>query len=417
MRALTVSAADSCTCGHYPEYDWIGPYCEKWIATDPPFCFLAGGGDAQHCPGAMQVINKSFYWTENETVCNKSTRQQPIQWTLTARLPFNYKDILQLCIYSVTILIGTFGNLLVVKYFAFGELSSHPGSRFVVVLAVIDFVSSLWIPVFVPIVEILYEAPTSYTWPFGEKACQILMFYPVLFYASSWLLVAISLERARAIYQPFASKLKKEFVFLISTSILGFSFAVELKRGLSVRHTNNLLTHIDGNVYEYSDCSHYLDTKDNLIITIATNALGVWSPMVLIAIVHILMYIKLKKQANIRQQTSTHSSNAQICSITKRFILILIVFYICYLPLTIQFTIIAYFASIKKNIISYGNAHNTALPFTNLLMFTSSCLNPIIYSKIHEKIYTSIKNFIATCGQKCLCLAGFTFCKKMSATP
>ena len=48
----------NCSCGHYPEYDWIGPYCSKWVDEAPAFCFLSGRKNARTCPGAFQIGNK-----------------------------------------------------------------------------------------------------------------------------------------------------------------------------------------------------------------------------------------------------------------------------------------------------------------------------------------------------------------------
>ena len=38
--------------------------------------------------------------------------------------------------------------------------------------------------------------------------------------------------------------------------------------------------------------------------------------------------------------------------------------------------------------------YNTAITYTNFLMYSNSCLNPIIYSRIHERIYEYGHRFI-----------------------
>ena len=70
----------------------------------------------------------------------------------------------------------------------------RPGSRLVIGLAVIDFSSSVLVP-FVSIIIIAYDYKH---WPLGQTG--LLMTYPwtvSTYYASTWMLVAISLERAR----------------------------------------------------------------------------------------------------------------------------------------------------------------------------------------------------------------------------
>ena len=61
-----------CNCANYELVDWVGPYCAKWIDTDPPFCYLAGGSLGQFCPGAVQYGDEDLYWTEDKDVCNRS---------------------------------------------------------------------------------------------------------------------------------------------------------------------------------------------------------------------------------------------------------------------------------------------------------------------------------------------------------
>ena len=139
---------EHCHCAYYEELDWIGPFCEKWIRTDPPFCFLSGRADGKVCPGATQNGNTSVYWTEDETICNRSRAKHPILWNLSLRQPLTSREILTIFLYCLNILIGTIGNGLVVKYFAFGRGKTHTGSRFVAILAGVDCLTSIWIPGF-----------------------------------------------------------------------------------------------------------------------------------------------------------------------------------------------------------------------------------------------------------------------------
>ena len=100
--------------------------------------------------------NQSIYLTENEKVCKRSITPRPKKVNLHIRQPFTVGEIAQICLYALSILIGTFGNTLVMKYFSFGEVSVRAGSRFVVVLAAIDTVSSLWVPILYIIINLLY---------------------------------------------------------------------------------------------------------------------------------------------------------------------------------------------------------------------------------------------------------------------
>ena len=94
--------------------------------------------------------------------------------------------------YTFILVTGSVGNGFVIKSFL--AEPDQPGSRFVVILATVDFISSILIP-FVQISVLLFN---SILWPLGEISCYILTPIPdSVVYASAWFLVAISLERAR----------------------------------------------------------------------------------------------------------------------------------------------------------------------------------------------------------------------------
>ena len=227
-------------------------------------------------------------------------------------------------------------------------------------------------------------------------------------------ITCFSLETARAIYRPFAVKLHTRFITLSSILILVCSFALELRRGLSVRYVSNIHVYINGTDYEYSDCFHDVDPKENLVITIISLALGIWLPMLLIAVVYTLIYSRLKKQDKLRRQNSSQISNTQMRSISKTFTVILVTYYVCYLPFTIQYTILSYLASKEEtNLRAYSKVHNLVLPFTNFLMFSSSSLNPLIYGRIHSKIYSGVKISIIAFRKKFSPMQ-FSGCTKLS---
>ena len=388
----TTHTIENCTCGHYAATEYVGPFCDKWN-DDPPFCYLAGREKAQNCPGA-QESDENLYWTEDASVCNASIRPQSVPWGLAGRQPSNLRDILKLSFYSVQIFIGTIGNALVVKHFAFGDVSIRPGARFVVVLAMLDFVSSIWFPGLV-IVDTLYESPVSAPWPFGKLACQISLFWPLLTYATSWLLLAISLERARAIFRPFRDKLRAKFVIVSSIMILACSFFISFKTGLRIRYYPNLPVYVDGTLYEYADCSVDLSGGDPLIEFFIAYTIGLWIPMLVIPIVYIQIYLELKKQTQLRKYSSTHEPSAQLTRISRTFISVLVVFYVCYLPTTIIDAIYVYSVNAEMNVNT--DLLDTSYVVTQSLLFSNSCLNPVIYSKIHLKIYHYIKQLIRTC--------------------
>ena len=79
----------------------------------------------------------------------------------------------------------------------------------------------------------------------------------------------------------------------------------------------------------------------------------------------------------------------------------LVVFYVCYLPDTIRYTIYVYYQYAGKNI-NFG-AYQISYTATTFLFVSNSSLNPVIYSKVHVKIYNIFKLLIANCLNKLHC--------------
>ena len=113
------------------------------------------------------------------------------------------------------------------------------------------------------------------------------------------------------------------------------------------------------------------------------------------------MYLKLKKLAEDRQQNSTHDSGAQLLRISRTFAIVLVVFYVCYLPATILYTIHVYYLYARKNI-NFG-AYQISSTVTTFLFVSNSSLNPVIYSKVHVKIYNIFKLLKVNCLNKLRC--------------
>ena len=365
----------------------------------------------------MQLGNESLYLTEDEEICNRSIPYISKEITINVREPLTKNEIASICLYIIALVTGTFGNALVIKHFAQGDTSNRPGSRFVIILAANDIVTSIWLP---PshINEILYYFAGIHHWPFGEVICYISSFYLTWLFTTPWLLLAISVERARAIYRPFANRLSAKFVIAISAVVFVGSCALHLKNVLKFEYVTNLKTYIDGTVYEYSTCESKMSYKELLIANFVTFSIGVWVPMILIALVYTLTFLKLKELAEITRNSSSQPSSAQLKKISRTFTTVILVFYICYLPATIVSTIsswkLYYFELNPKNDISRNDIEviSTAFTISHLLMYTNCSLNPVIYSKVHIRIYNRVKQIIIFFKHRCTLKAESNNCSR-----
>ena len=109
----------------------------------------------------------------------------------------NAVDIIQITLYGFVFISGTIGNAFVVRWFGAPSEIGKAGNKLVVVLAVNDFFSSIFYP-FYHIHYIVRHFAIGGTWHLGKFFCHSLLgLYLTFLYATSFLLVAISIERFR----------------------------------------------------------------------------------------------------------------------------------------------------------------------------------------------------------------------------
>ena len=101
------------------------------------------------------------------------------------------------------------------------------------------------------------------------------------------------------------------------------------------------------------------------------------------------MFFKLRKQARIRAQSTGTDTRRHIQGISKTFLLIVFAFFTLLLPFSITRTIAGKFKDFGNIILVQ------AWDFSIVLANFNSCINPVIYAKIHRKIYLQTKNLIA----------------------
>ena len=139
-------------------------------------------------------------------------------------------------------------------------------------------------------------------------------------------------------------------------------------------------------------CSYTAPKKEKILFynVILTYTLGIWIPALILLILHIVMFRKLNEEAKIRTQTSTMDSKQQMKRIMKTFSLIIIAFYVCILPNLFFLTYKIYYTihrNKRMDLKLYDNMKLTFLCLQNI----NSCLNPLIYAKIHHKIYIALE--------------------------
>ena len=157
----------------------------------------------------------------------------------------------------------------------------------------------------------------------------------------------------------------------------------------------NIKRRIDyaGGVAFYIDDLHYgLSNEEQFIHILVTQTIGLWVPLLLVILVHIAMFIELRKRAQIRAQ-STSTTNNQMQRTMRLFLVIVLAFFACSMPYSILNCLMYYpgnLIGIHAKSTDYNNiirVRNVCVP----LAFLNSCLNPYIYSKAHLKIFSGLR--------------------------
>ena len=117
---------------------------------------------------------------------------------ISIKYQFHMSKIFLISVYGIVFVLGAAGNSFVAMMFGTKQERKKPGSKLVIVLAVNDFMSSI----FVPLLQIQYLVSRSINvpklWFLGKFLCHSLSGLQIsCLLATSLLLTTISLERFR----------------------------------------------------------------------------------------------------------------------------------------------------------------------------------------------------------------------------
>ena len=117
---------------------------------------------------------------------------------MDATLISNTEDCFFLVCYCLVFLFGTIGNCVVIQRFGSKAERKKAGNKLVMVLAVNDFLASIFVPLMEVHNIIRVSLHPPYAWYLGKGMCHILHNLQLTFLiATSMLLIAISMERFR----------------------------------------------------------------------------------------------------------------------------------------------------------------------------------------------------------------------------
>ena len=190
--------------------------------------------------------------------------------------------------------------------------------------------------------------------------------------------------------------MQKRVHLLLSAIILVASLGACIADYLRTYHVSGNFIYINERAYEYFDCFISIEGKEDIhfLNTLATNIIGIWLPMIIIVIVHIILFWKLRKQSQAMRchsrTSATGGAPRQLQRISKKFITIVCAFFLCMLPGTIVQTYFAYLVY-SKDEKEYNDLYvsffRSAVQISTSIMNVNSCLNPFIYGQIQLRLW------------------------------
>ena len=109
---------------------------------------------------------------------------------------FKAVDYILFLLYSLVLIIGVGGNLLVISWFSSDKNKKKPGSTLVIVLAMNDLIASIITPLYGIHLVVSMKTEPYLAWYLGKELCPTIQASTHLVWLTTpWLLVAIATER------------------------------------------------------------------------------------------------------------------------------------------------------------------------------------------------------------------------------
>ncbi|KFV83059.1 G-protein coupled receptor 1, partial [Struthio camelus australis] len=279
----------------------------------------------------------------------------------SSRLTWNIERSVVCIILSLSFIVGTPGNCIVIWTVCTKMKQVSPSVLLILNLAIADILVLITLPIWI------YSFADS--WVFGVIFCKILVFIIYCsMYASIFLITALSLERLLAVFYPFTiQKYKtKEKIFVIIFLIwfLSITFGISVIPFQETEEMNGGLQ---------CTCRNYSSNRQKVSYLLLETLAGFAIPFLII----FTCYVCVGKRISKMTYQSKRRSERLIASVVVAFIL-------CWLPhhlfnileiISVQIEL-----SNKEVSLALDEILNIGVYISGALVFISSCINPLLYA-------------------------------------
>ncbi|KAI5624112.1 C-C chemokine receptor type 5-like [Silurus asotus] len=267
-------------------------------------------------------------------------------------------------LYSVFIVVGLLGNLLVLWVILKGAQLKSMTDVSLLNLTIADLLLIFTLP-------FLAHYARS-TWVFGSFMCTlVLSVYHIGFYAGIFFIVLMSFDRYLAIvHSVFALKIRtKTYGILASLFVWIFAVASSFPELLHLGVENNATQNVCS---AYPKNNQYSDVRSKAIFKM--NVLGLLIPLIVVGFCYSMVLRKLK--------TLRNSKKLAIRLVAT----VMVVFFCCWIP----YNIAAFLSALEMKLYltpgcKLSKTIRLLLQITEAVAYSHSCLNPFLYVFVGQK--------------------------------
>ncbi|XP_068103216.1 C-X-C chemokine receptor type 2-like [Hyperolius riggenbachi] len=280
-------------------------------------------------------------------------------------------------VYSLVFLLNVVGNSLVILVLSYDRQKRSSTDVYLLNLAIADLLFAVTLP--------FWAVYKSDEWLFGNFMCKLLsILQEVNFYSGILLLACISVDRYLAIVHATDSVTqKRHWVKYVALSIWAFSFVIALPtiwfKTVFRSPKNNLVCH--ENIGENTE-------QWKIIIRIGRHLVGFLFPFLIMLFCY-----------GFTIKTLFQTRNSQKQRAMKVILVVVLVFLVCWLPYNVTVVVDSLMRTHYINeTCDFRNRLDIALSVTEILGYSHSCVNPILYAFIGQKFRQSFLRILASRG-------------------
>ncbi|XP_023710282.1 allatostatin-A receptor isoform X1 [Cryptotermes secundus] len=359
------------------------------VTSPPPLGVGIGGLRYRACENITANLSEFGAFCSNATESTKSFGLDPAPEQESLVMIQKIVSIVVPILFGLIVLVGLFGNALVVLVVAANQQMRSTTNLLIINLAVADL---LFIVFCVPFTATDYVLPF---WPFGDVWCKIVQYLIVVTaYASVYTLVLMSLDRFMAVVHPIASmsiRTERNAIAAIAVTwvvILLASVPVYLSHG-EITYTYSSTQHT-ACVFLEADPVNRPEGYNKPAFQIIFFATSYVTPLALICGLYLWLLLRLWRGAAPGGHVSEESRRGKR-RVTRMVVVVVAIFAVCWFPIQLILVL--------KSVDRYEITNTSVMIqiVSHVLAYMNSCVNPILYAFLSDHFRKAFRK-VMNCG-------------------